>query len=63
MRNEEMETKNDSRMLNARYGMYAGQMCLFTHHNPKNGKVYGEDIYTGKRTLGAWVPYESVRFV
>lgn len=51
MGNKELETKNESRMLNARYGMYAGQMRLFTHRNPKRGYLYRKENSRGMGSI------------
>lgn len=51
------DTRNDDRMLGARYGRYRGKEYLFTHRNPKNGDLYGEDIPIA---LGCWMPGRSL---
>ena len=58
------DTRNDGRMLGARYGRYQGKEYLFTHRNPKNGDLYGEDIpiVLGSLILGKWVSSDSVIF-
>lgn len=58
------DTRNSGRMLGARYGWYQGKEYLFTHRNPKNGDLYGEDIpiVPGCLILGKWVPSDSVTF-
>lgn len=58
------DTRNDGRMLRARYGRYQGKEYLFTHRNPKNGDLYGEDIpiVPGSLTQGKWVSSDSVAF-
>lgn len=61
------DTRNDDRMLGARYGRYLGYQgkeYLFTHRNPKNGNLYGEDIpiVPGSLILGKWVSSDSVTF-
>lgn len=58
------DTRNDGRMLGARYGRYQGEEYLFTHRNPKNGDLYGEDIpiVPSSLTHGKWVPSDSVTF-
>lgn len=58
------DTKNDDRMLGARYGRYLGNVYLFTHRNPKNGDLYGEDIPDpmSRNMNGKWVPSDSVTF-
>lgn len=58
------DTRNDGRMLGARYGRYQGKEYLFTHRNPKNGDLYGEDIPdpTSRNMCGKWVPSDSVTF-
>lgn len=62
--NEVKGTRNDDRMLGARYGRYRGKEYLFTHRNPKNGDLYGEDIpiVPGGLILGKWVSSDSVTF-
>ena len=62
--NEVKDTRNDDRMLGARYGWYQGKKYLFTHRNPKNGDLYGEDIpiVPGSLILGKWVSSDSVIF-
>ena len=58
------DTRNSDRMLGARYGRYQGKDYLFTHRNPKNGDLYGEDIPvdTGRNIYGKWVHSDSVVF-
>ena len=58
------DTRNDDRMLGARYGRYQGKEYLFTHRNPKNGDLYGEDIPIAPGSLihGKWVSSDSVEF-
>lgn len=58
------DTRNDGRMLGARYGRYQGKEYLFTHRNPKNGDLYGEDIpiVPGSLKLGKWVSSYEVTF-
>lgn len=58
------DTKNDDRMLGARYGQYRGHDYLFTHRDPKNGDLYGEDIPVdmSRNIYGKWVPSDSVVF-
>lgn len=55
---------NESGIMNARFGVYKGMKCLFTHRNPKNGEVYGEGIPADKKygVYGKWVPYDSVQW-
>lgn len=62
--NEVKDTRNDGRMRGARYGRYRGKEYLFTHRNPKNGDLYGEDIpiVPGSLILGKWVSSDSVTF-
>lgn len=58
------DTRNNDRMLGARYGRYQGKEYLFTHRNPKNGDLYGEDIpiVPGSLILGKWVSSYEVTF-
>lgn len=58
------DTRNDDRMLGARYGRYQGKDYLFTHRNPKNGDLYGEDIPVdmSRNIYGKWVHSDSVVF-
>ena len=56
--------ENEAGVLTARRGVWRGKEYIFTHRNPANSKIWGEDILNGKGTaLGAWVPSEQVRFV
>lgn len=58
---------NDAGVFGARRGNWRGTMSVFTHRNPKNGTVWGEDIpvMRGGRIVGygAWVPYDEVKFI
>ena len=55
---------NESGTMKARFGVYKGMKCLFTHRNPKSGEVYGEDIPVDRKygICGKWVPYDSVQW-
>lgn len=57
--------KNDAGVFNARIGVWNGKKSVFTHRNPKNGKVYGEDLPEPGNSyqLGRWVPAEEVVFI
>lgn len=58
--------QNDAGVVNARMGRYNGGTYLFTHRDPSNGKLWGEDIpvWSGKTLeLGAWVNSDQVEFV
>lgn len=59
---KETSTKNESGILNARYGRWKGIRSLFTHRNPKNGKVWGEDLPVDSVNVGKWVPYDEVEW-
>lgn len=54
--NEVKDTRND--------GRYQGKEYLFTHRNPKNGDLYGENIpiVPGSLIQGKWVSSDSVTF-
>lgn len=58
----EVHARNESGIMNARYGMYKGNNYLFTHRDPKTGYVWGEDIPVDLHAYGCWVPYDSVRW-
>ena len=58
--------KNESGIINARYGYWNGLKCLFTHRDPKNAMLYGEDILTkenGKIMYGKWIPSDEVTLI
>ena len=44
MRASFSQGQNDAGVVNARMGHYCGDTYLFTHRNPSNGKVWGENI-------------------
>lgn len=55
--------KNESGVFNARYGMWKGKKYLFTHRNPGNAMLYGEDIPVKENSntvYGKWVPSDEV---
>lgn len=58
----EVHVPNEAGVFGARYGVWKGYLSVFTHINPKNGKLWGEDILVGGR-FGAWVPKEEVKFI
>lgn len=55
---------NESGVMKARFGVYKGVKCLFTHRNPKNGEVYAEDFPVNQKhgVYGTWVPNDSVQW-
>lgn len=53
---------NQSGVFGARIGVWKGQKSVFTHRNPKNGKIWGEDLRNGN-DVGMWVNPEEVRFI
>ena len=59
------QVQNDAGVKNARMGHYDGGTYLFTHRNPSNGKIWGEDIPVkeGSSELGKWVPSDRVEFL
>ena len=68
MRASFSQGQNDAGVVNARMGHYCGDTYLFTHRNPSNGKVWGENIpvldFKGRPVeLGKWVPSDQVTFV
>lgn len=57
---------NDAGVFNARRGIWKGVNSVFTHRNPKTGKLWGEDIPVFSRIYaerGMWVPADEVKFV
>ena len=63
-----MGVRNDAGVYNARKGHYDGGEYIFTHRNPSNGHLWGEDIPnssddSNNKSLGKWVPAEEVTLV
>lgn len=67
MKRIEVHVPNEAGVLGARRGVWNGCMSVFTHRNPKNGKIWGENIpvphYRARTEYGKWVSYEEVKFV
>ena len=68
MKKRNIETRSASGMYNTRIGIYGSTKSLFTHYNPENGDVWGEDIPDGKdengyQMYGRWVPGDKVKWI
>lgn len=60
----EVHVSNEAGVFNARKGVWNGVKSVFTHKNPKNGKMWGEDLpIPFCKELGKWVNEDEVRFV
>ena len=56
--------KNNSGILNARYGIYDGKKYLFTHRNPSNGYWWSDNIPNEKGSPdGRWVSADKIKFI
>lgn len=61
----EVHVPNEAGVLRARRGVWRGKESVFTHRNPKNGKIWGEDLpdHSNSSILGKWVNPEGVTFI
>lgn len=61
----EVHVPNDAGVFGARRGIWRGKESVFTHRNPKNGKIWGENLpdHWGSLILGTWVDPKEVKFI
>lgn len=61
----DVHVPNESGVFGARIGVWKGLRSVFTHKNPKNGKIWGEDLHIESmgRDVGMWVNPEEVTFI
>lgn len=58
-----MGVSNEAGVKNAKKGIFRNVVSVFTHRNPKNELVWGEDIpvvIDRAKTYGRWVRPENV---
>lgn len=57
-----VKAANEGNLYNARMGRFKGEESVFTHRDPSNDYIWGEDLSAG-REKGRWVDSRNVEWI